>query len=276
MQQRSFLVVVSIGVLLLAGVVFVIGRKIIFSKKSLTTVEYLDLQKILNEAKIFEEKSDLLKARDSYKKIIEQFPDNAQVANWQKKVEDLNIKLLFSNQIIPGSQSYEVQAADSLVKIAKKFKTTIDLIKKSNGLSDNRIYVGQKLKVLTLPFNILVDKSQNILLLKQSDDVFKAYRVSTGANNSTPVGTFKIKDKIINPVWYKPGASQPILPEDPENILGTRWMGFDTAPRYGIHGTKDPASIGTQVTQGCVRMLNSEVEELFTIIPEGTEVNIID
>ena len=45
---------------------------------------------------------------------------------------------------------------------------------------------------------------------------------------------------------------------------------------YGIHGTTDPVSIGTQATQGCVRMLNNEVEELFDILPEGTEVVIVD
>ena len=45
---------------------------------------------------------------------------------------------------------------------------------------------------------------------------------------------------------------------------------------YGIHGTTDPASIGAQVTAGCVRMSNPEVEELYAIVPEGTEVVIVD
>ncbi|MGE5197528.1 MAG: L,D-transpeptidase, partial [Deltaproteobacteria bacterium] len=85
--------------------------------------------------------------------------------------------------------------------------------------------------------------------------------------------TFKIINKLANPTWFKAGA---IVPADsPENVLGTRWLGFDLAG-YGIHGTKDPQSLGKQVTQGCVRLSNSEVEELYTIVPEGTEVTIID
>jgi lipoprotein-anchoring transpeptidase ErfK/SrfK len=118
-----------------------------------------------------------------------------------------------------------------------------------------------------------VYKSQNILILKTDEEIIKTYIVSTGKNNSTPVGTFKIANKLINPTWFKAGAV--VAAGSPENILGTRWLGFNL-PGYGIHGTTDPKSVGKQVTEGCVRMLNSEVEELYSIVPVGTEVTIVD
>ena len=40
--------------------------------------------------------------------------------------------------------------------------------------------------------------------------------------------------------------------------------------------TTDPKAVGLQVTAGCVRMINSDVEELFAIVPLGTEVTIVD
>jgi lipoprotein-anchoring transpeptidase ErfK/SrfK len=52
-------------------------------------------------------------------------------------------------------------------------------------------------------------------------------------------------------------------------------MGFNLAG-YGIHGTTEPETIGKQATQGCIRMVNSDVEELYAIVPEGTEVTIVD
>jgi len=52
-------------------------------------------------------------------------------------------------------------------------------------------------------------------------------------------------------------------------------MGFDLAG-YGIHGTTEPKELGKQVTQGCIRLSNSDVEELYTIIPTGTEVTIVE
>jgi lipoprotein-anchoring transpeptidase ErfK/SrfK len=144
---------------------------------------------------------------------------------------------------------------------------------KSNNLGSDRIAPGSKIKVWTAPFGIVVDKSQNILILKSDEEVIKTYVVSTGINNSTPVGTFKIVNKLKNPTWFKAGAVVPA--GSPQNVLGSRWLGFDLA-KYGIHGTTDPQSLGKQVTQGCIRMANSEVEELYAIVPEGTEVTIVD
>jgi lipoprotein-anchoring transpeptidase ErfK/SrfK len=87
------------------------------------------------------------------------------------------------------------------------------------------------------------------------------------------VGTFKITTKLENPVWFKAGAVIP--PESPDNVLGTRWLGFDIEG-YGIHGTVEPDKIGQQVTAGCVRMRNHEVEELYKILPRNTEVTVVD
>lgn len=224
-------------------------------------------------AGLYEKQGKLAGARDAYKKAFESYPDMAIVKNTKSKIEELNMKILFSPLVDSAGKIYEVQAGDSLAKIARVFGTTVDLLKKSNNLSNDMIRVGMRLKVVTGKFSVVIDKSQNLLLLKLNEDIIKTYKVATGANNSTPVGTFKIVNKLVDPVWYKAGAAVP--PGSPENILGTRWMGISQAG-YGIHGTTDPASIGKQSTAGCVRMRNEDVEELYSILPEGTEVTVVD
>ncbi len=273
MRKMIIRIVVIVAAVIIVFALFRIGRNKSILHKSTGKVS-AKTASVISQAQEYENNAQFSKAHDLYAELIEKHPDSPDFISWQEKLEDLNLKMLFSAQITPGSIQYTVEKGDSLYKIAKKHNTTVELIKESNNLTSNRIYVGQNLKVWTLPFNILVDKSQNILLLKIKDTVFKTYNVATGANNATPVGTFKLKDKLVNPVWYNEGKA--ILPEDPDNILGTRWMGFDQAPRYGIHGTSEPGSIGSQATQGCVRMYNREVEQLFAIVPEGTEVTIMD
>lgn len=227
----------------------------------------------VKEAKTFEAKEKWLEAKKIYQKLIADFPNAGEVMSWQKKAEEINLKLLFSPAMTPGAEVYEIKPGDTLIKIAREFKTTPDLIMKSNQMSSDRIMPGQNLKVWTVPFSIVVDKSQNLLMLKTKEEVFKTYVVATGLNNSTPVGHFKIINKLQNPTWFKAGVVVPA--SSPENILGTRWMGFDL-PGYGIHGTTEPESLGQQVTQGCVRMRNSDVEELYTIVPVGTEVTVVN
>lgn len=227
----------------------------------------------ISKAQELEAKGDLLEAKSAYQGLINELPSSAEIVNWQKKVEELNIRVLFSTVITPKSSLYEIKPGDTLVKIAKEFKTTVELIMKSNNLTGDRIVPGRKIKLWTAPFSIVVDKSDNTLILQSDGEVIKTYIVSTGANNSSPAGNFKIVNKLPNPTWFKAGAVVPA--ESPANILGTRWLGFNLSG-YGIHGTTDPKNLGKQVTQGCVRMSNSEVEELYTIVPVGTEVTIFD
>lgn len=272
MAKRTLIILgLVISVLLILSVIF-------FKKNSGNLVPQkeggsISASMLLNKARDLQAKGDLVNLKEVYQKLVENFPNSNEVMNWQKKTEDINIKLLFSPKITAKSTLYEIKPGDTLVKIAREFKTTVDLIQKSNNLSGDKINPGRKIKVWTAPFSILVDKSQNILILKSDEEIIKTYIVSTGKNNSTPVGNFKIISKLVNPTWFKAGAVFPA--GSPENILGTRWLGLDL-PSYGLHGTTEPQKLGQQVTQGCVRLSNPDVEELYTIVPLGTEVVIVD
>ena len=183
------------------------------------------------------------------------------------------MNIIFSNRPVPESTTHEVQTGDTIGKLVSQYGTTADLIRISNNLRGDTIRVGQKLRIWQGKFSVYVDKSQNVLFLKSGEEIIKVYHVSTGTDNSTPVGKFKIVSKLVNPVWFNKGIVVP--PDSPQNVLGSRWMGFDL-PGYGIHGTIDPQTIGQQVTAGCVRMRNEEVEELYSLLPLGTEVIIVD
>jgi len=227
-----------------------------------------------NSAANYEKRGDLSGARDAYQKIIEKYPGSNNISRAQEALEALNIKLLFSSVATPDSTLYEVQKGDTLTKIAKKFNTTTELISRANALKDANVKVGKRLRISKAKFSIAVDKSQNILTLKSDQEILKTYKVSTGKNACTPVGTFKVTNKLIDPPWY-PSAGGMIPAGDPKNVLGSRWIGL-SKQGYGIHGTIEPESIGKSVTEGCVRMKNSDVEELYSIVPIGTEVVIVD
>ncbi len=230
-------------------------------------------QKLYEEANHLKNSGEWLNAKEIYQKIMTESPDFQNMEAVQKELGDLNMQILFSNTVTPKTVMHEVAVGDTLGKIAAKYNTTVDFVKLSNNISNNVIRVGQKLRIYKGNFSVLVDKSQNVLLLKDGDEVLKVYHVSTGKNNSTPVGKYSITSKLIDPVWFNKGVVVP--PESPANVLGTRWLGFDLAG-YGIHGTIDPEAIGQQATAGCVRMRNEDVEQIYVLLPIGTQVVIVD
>lgn len=228
---------------------------------------------LITQGEQYENEGKYVEAKSVYSKLLEESKDNEIITQAEKKLYDLNIRILFSPVITPDSQKYKVVEGDTLTKIAKEFNTTTELLMRSNNLANDRIRPGMELKVSLAKYSIMVDKSLNILMLKANDEILKTYSISTGINNCTPIGQFTIVNKLLNPTWYSAGAVVPA--GSPENILGSRWMGLSVA-RYGIHGTTDPESVGKQITAGCVRMRNKNVEELYAIVPVGTEVTIVD
>ena len=269
--------------LMIAGLIIVVGiaaAGMLLPKKKPAVVEtetagvpVKAVGELYEQASKLRQKGEMMEAKKVYKQIFLEYPDYERIELVQTELEDLNMRIIFSNAPAPQSVMHEVQIGDTLGKLAKKYGTTVELIRTSNNLKDDAIRVGQKLRVWTGKFNVLVDKSQNVLLLKDGDEVIKVYKVSTGKDNSTPIGTFKVTSKLTDPVWFNRGAVVP--PDSPQNVLGSRWIGFDI-PGYGIHGTIEPETIGRQVTAGCVRMLNRDVEQLYSLLPLGVEVVIVD
>lgn len=227
-----------------------------------------------NKAEMLSENGQYIEALKVYEEILKNNDLSIEEQNLiESSYRDLNFKILFSKTKTETSKIHIVRPGDSLYKLAAQYNTTVELIKNSNGLRGDTIYPDMRLKIETAPFSILVDKSDNILILFMQNKPIKKYLVATGENSGTPAGEFKIINKLVDPTWFNSGAI--VSPDNPDNILGTRWMGFDY-PGYGIHGTTIPESIGTQATAGCIRMLNEEVEELYGIVPTGTVVSIKD
>jgi lipoprotein-anchoring transpeptidase ErfK/SrfK len=124
------------------------------------------------------------------------------------------------------------------------------------------------------PF-LIVNKRTNELAFIHEGKVEKVYKVATGKTlDLTPEGTFTITVKAINPYYRKKN----IQGGAPNNPLGSRWIGFDAlntdGRMYGIHGTNRPESIGYYISQGCIRMHNQAVEQLFDQIPIGSIILI--
>lgn len=267
-MNKKFILAVSgvVGLIVILGLVFNPGRE---KEPGQPESTFLDLSQV----KELVENNQFTEARNLLRQQKEDLADPSLIKQAQDKMYQVNIDMLFSSYQEECSKVYVVERGDSLSKIAHKFGTTVNLIKKANNLSSDRIIPGQRLKVNTCEFSIVVDKSQNMLFLRRAGEIFKAYVVATGEAGSTPEGNFKIVNKLVEPTWYRAGAI--VLPDDPENILGSRWLGFDKAG-YGIHGTTEPETLGQQVTLGCVRMSNQEVQELYDIVPVGTKVIIVE
>ena len=119
---------------------------------------------------------------------------------------------------------------------------------------------------------IVVSLEDRKLALVEDGKVIKTYPVAVGKPSTpSPVGTFTIQRRVMNPTYSHDGRI--VLP-GPNNPVGSRWMGL-SIHGYGIHGTNVPSSIGKAASHGCIRMAKADLEELYPMVAEGDTVELI-
>ncbi len=246
-----------------------VSRKAESINIKLETLSLDIVDKYITEGKKYEARNAL---SDIF--LSEKYPEKQKEI--KELLDKLNEELIFSSTPSPDATIYTVQPGNVLANIAKQFGTNYELIMRINGKSNTRINIGERLKILTGKTRILVSKTDFTLTLLLNDHYVKQYRIGVGKDNKTPEDKFEVKNKMKEPTWFSPqGGVFPYGHE--ENILGTRWIGFKDKPElygFGIHGTTQPELVGTASSNGCVRMINNDVEELYDFVTLDTEIII--
>lgn len=153
----------------------------------------------------------------------------------------------------------------------------IKALQKDRGFEVTGLAEGQTL--VALGPQIFINLSRFSLVLDRPGKPTRRWLVASGAPEfATPSGKFVVVEKVPHPTWLPPKSdwakdAKPV-PAGPDNPLGTRWIGLDWGG-VGIHGTNAPWTVGTASSHGCLRMVSSQVEELFTLVEVGTPVTIL-
>jgi lipoprotein-anchoring transpeptidase ErfK/SrfK len=128
---------------------------------------------------------------------------------------------------------------------------------------------------------IIIDTPHTYLYLVLGGGKAMRYGIGVGREGFTWSGVQTISRKQEWPDWIPPAEMlqrQPYLPRfmagGPGNPLGARAMYLGNTV-YRIHGTNAPATIGHQVSSGCIRMINEDVADLYARVSVGTKVVVL-
>lgn len=136
------------------------------------------------------------------------------------------------------------------------------------------------------PGTLVVDTQSRYLFLVLGTDRARRYGIGVGRAGLAWKGEAEVGRKAKWPRW-RPTANmirrQPGkyaryadgVPGGPGNPLGSRALylyrdGRDTM--YRIHGTTEPWTIGSAISNGCIRLVNEHVEDLYERVPVGASV----
>lgn len=226
------------------------------------------------------DRGQLVEARRHFNKALEGRLSMEQQERVRQHLADIADKLIFGRLASPGdpmARMHEVASGESLYVLAKRHKVTINFLADINNLHrKDMIRAGARLKVVDGPFRAVVRKSQHRMDVFLKDQYVRSYPVGLGMDNGTPIGEWEVTTKQVNPAWTDPRDGEYYSPDNPDNPIGERWIGLDCVSGecmgrsgFGVHGTIDPGSIGSDQSMGCVRLLSDDVEKLYDLLVPG-------
>lgn len=128
---------------------------------------------------------------------------------------------------------------------------------------------------------IVIDTPNTYLYLVLGDGKAMRYGIGVGRQGFTWSGQERISKMQEWPDWHPPAEMiqrQPYLPRfmagGPGNPLGARALYLGNT-LYRIHGTNQPSTIGQFVSSGCIRLVNDDVEDLYSRVQVGTRVVVM-
>jgi lipoprotein-anchoring transpeptidase ErfK/SrfK len=214
------------------------------------------------------------------------------------RLEPYCSRVFFSTEVIPGSERlgvirHTVEKNELPGRIAKQYKTAAELFPYLNpGYDERKLQAGRALRVLDLSdgsLSVEVVKSGYRLLLwrtiagesgTKAPVLIACVPVGLGAPESpTPAGETRVEKRVRNPQWTHPETGQVFAPGDPGNVLGGYWMALAPAGIgkqgigfHGYTGDKPEEWLEKPASNGCIRLLQKDIDRLFVVAIEGTPV----
>ena len=155
---------------------------------------------------------------------------------------------------------------------AQSSKKAVNLVKANTGpqARGERVQTSFQFPVGSL---VIVNNERRLYYITATGEALR-YRVAVGKNEELWMGRTFVAAKVVDPRWIPVNGDDPVEGGDPANPLGKRALYLDWS-LLRIHGTPSRGSIGSAVSNGCIRMLNEDVMDVFERVHFGAPVYAI-
>jgi L,D-transpeptidase ErfK/SrfK len=198
------------------------------------------------------------------------------------------------SDVIGNVYKHTVKKGESLIEIARMFDLGYNEIMGANpdvdpflppvGLS---VRIPMKWIIPDVPARkgivINIAEMRLYYFLGKDTNLMTTFPIGVGdEGKETPVGQFRIIQKIVNPAWHPPKSIREerpevprVVPPGPDNPLGTHALRLSLGSVL-IHGTNKPWAVGRRATHGCLRLYPEDIPRLFRLVSKGELVTIVN
>jgi LysM repeat protein len=227
----------------------------------------------LKNAKALYEQHKLPEARLALEELLVRHPESRSVPEAKQMLGEINADVFFSNRPDENKVEYKVQRGDSLFKIASKFKSSAELIMRSNNLESTMLQIGQELLVPQSQFSVFINASERTVTLYNYNRFFREYQATSGSV-AVPSGGV-IETRVAEKMAWRNG--KPVAFDSKDYLGSTRWIriaapGYDLYTDWTAGGEPERKDMPTPASG--LGLPPEQMEELHTLVNRGTEVYV--
>ena len=216
----------------------------------------------------------LVDARQAFTDFLRKYPNSPRSESAKDILGDINMAILMSKTPSPEKQEYIVKSGDVLARVAKKMKTTPELIMRTNNMSGTMLRIGDRLLISNPQFSLFIQRKEQAVVLLDKGNFFKRYKIKTVKLG--PKQSSRITTKVADVLAWRDGKRVGFGTK--EYIGSARWIRL-AAPGYYLYAEAEPGQPepgGVPPPPTGLGMVPRDVEELSGLVNTRTAVTITD
>ena len=216
----------------------------------------------------------LAETRDALVAFIQKYPSGKHLDEARDLLGEVNVEILLSRYPSSEKTEYIVKPGDVLAKIARKLKTTPEMIMRMNNMSGTMLRIGDRLLISNPDFSMVIQRKANLVVLLNHGVFFKQYHVREA--KLPPKQSAKITTKVAEKMAWKGG--QRVGLGSKEYLASTKWVRFAGAAGYTLYSVPDSThpNVDQPPPPTGLGLAATDLEELSTLVNSRTPVTIID
>src|SRR5260370_19772067 len=177
------------------------------------------------------EDGKLTEARDALVAFIQKYPKGKHLDEARDILGEVNRAIVLSRHPSPEKIEYIVNPGNVLAKIARKLKTTPEMIMRMNNMSGTMLRIGDRLLISHPDFSMTIQRKANLIVLLNHGAFFKQYHVREAKLPQKQPA--KITAKVAETMAWKGG--KPVGLGSKEYLGSTTWIRVGGAPCSTLH-----------------------------------------
>ena len=216
----------------------------------------------------------LAEARDALVAFIQKYPSGKHLEEARDLLGEVNTEILLSRYPSPEKTEYIVKPGDVLAKIARKLKTTPEMIMRMNNMSSTMLRIGDRLLISHPDFSMVIQRKAALVVLLNHGGFFKQYHIREA--KLPPKEAAKITTKVAETMAWK--AGQRVGLGSKEYLASTKWIRLAGAAGYTLYALPDSAhpNVEQPPPPTGLGLAATDLEELSTLVNNRTPVTIVD